>query len=68
VELFTRLSNTRGDDDVLGWNDYTSLTLGSSVYFRSFRVSVNLLYGESREPIDGEDDGFAVNVRAQYLF
>ncbi len=68
VELFTRLSNTRGDDDINGWNDYTSLTLGSNVYFRKFRASVNLLYGESREPIDGEDDGFAVNVRAQYLF
>ncbi len=68
VELFARLSNTRGDDDINGWNDYTSLTLGSSLYFRRFRASLNLLYGASREPIDGEDDGFAISLRAQFLF
>ncbi len=68
VEVFTRLSNTRGDDDINGWNDYTSLTLGSSIYFRKFRASVNLLYGESREPVGEEDDGFAINLRAQFLF
>jgi len=33
-----------------------------------FRGSINLVYGESRDPIGTEDDGLAVNVRAQYLF
>ena len=56
------------DDNVNGWNDYTSLTLGGNIYFRRFRASLNLLYGDSREPINGEDEGFALNVRAQYLF
>ena len=68
VELFGRLSHTRGEDDVSGWNDYVSTTLGANAWYRSIRGSVNVLYGESREPVGGEGDGWAVNVRAQYLF
>ena len=67
VEVFTRLSHTRGDDDADGWNDYKSLTLGSSVYYRQLRASINLLYGQSRESIGGEDSGLAFNARLQYL-
>jgi phosphate-selective porin OprO/OprP len=68
VEVFARLSHTRGDDDIRGWNDFKAVTLGSSFFFRNLRCSINVLYGESREPIATEDSGLAVNVRAQYLF
>ena len=44
-----------------------SLTIGSSVYYRQFRASINLLYGQSRESIGGEDSGLAFNARLQYL-
>jgi phosphate-selective porin len=67
VEIFSRLSHTRGDDDVSGWNDYKSFTLGASFFYRKFRASVNLLYGESREPVTNEEDGVALNLRLQYL-
>jgi phosphate-selective porin OprO/OprP len=68
TELFARLSHTRGEDDLNGWNDYKSATIGSNFYYRKLRVSLNLLYGDAREPISGEEDGMAFNVRAQYLF
>jgi phosphate-selective porin len=68
VEVFARLSHTRGDDDTGGWNDFKAVTLGSSFFFRNLRCSINVLYGESREPIATEDSGLALNVRAQYLF
>jgi phosphate-selective porin OprO/OprP len=67
VEIFSRLSHTRGDDDVSGWNDYKSVTVGASFFYRKFRASVNLLYGESREPVTNEEDGVALNLRLQYL-
>ncbi len=67
VELFARLSHTRGDDDEQGWNDYKSLTLGTNFYYRKARASLNILYGESREPVNGETDGLAFVIRAQYL-
>ncbi len=68
VELLARVSHTRGEDDLSGWNDFKSLTLGANVYYRKVRGSINFLYGESREPINGEDSGFGVNVRFQYIF
>lgn len=68
IELFARLSHTRGDDDVEGWNDYKSLTLGGNFYYRKARGSLNILYGESREPINDETDGLGFVIRAQYLF
>ncbi|MEP4145871.1 MAG: porin [Halioglobus sp.] len=68
TELFARISHTRGEDDLNGWNDYKSATLGANFYYRKLRVSLNLLYGDAREPINGEEDGMALNVRAQYLF
>ncbi len=68
AELFARISHTRGEDDVNGWNDYLSTTVGANFWYHSLRGSVNVLYGESREPIGGQDDGWAVSVRAQYLF
>ena len=68
AEMFARVSHTRGDDDIEGWNDYLSVTLGGNLWYRMFRGSINLVYGESRDPIGTEDDGLAVNVRAQYLF
>ncbi len=68
VELFGRLSHTRGEDDVNGWNDYVSTTVGANFWYHSLRGSVNVLYGESREPVGGQEDGWAVSVRAQYLF
>ncbi|MEH6582095.1 MAG: porin [Halioglobus sp.] len=67
VEIFTRLSHTRGDDEINGWNDFKSLTLGGNLYYRKLRFSANVLYGESREPIITESDGIAVNLRVQYL-
>jgi phosphate-selective porin len=68
VEVFARMSHTRGDDDINGWNDFKSATVGSNFFFRKFRASVQLMYAESREPIGAQDDGVAINVRAQYLF
>ena len=67
-EVFVRVSHTRGDDDVNGWNDYKSLTLGGNVFYRKARASLNLLYGESQYPLDGEIDGVAFVARLQYLF
>jgi phosphate-selective porin OprO/OprP len=57
VEVFSRLSHTRGDDDINGWNDFKSLTLGANLYYRKLRFSANVLYGESRKPIFTESDG-----------
>ncbi len=68
VELFGRLSHTRGDDDLGGWNHYLSTTVGANFWYRKLRGSINLLYGESREPVAAETDGVAVNARVQYLF
>jgi phosphate-selective porin len=68
AELFMRLSVTRGDDDESGWNAYRSLTVGANMHYRKLRGSVNLLYGESQEPIGGQEDGVALVARAQYLF
>jgi phosphate-selective porin len=68
AEIFGRISHTRGDDDISGWNDYVSATLGGNFWYRNFRGSINVLYSESREPIGTEDNGVAVVARAQYLF
>ncbi len=68
AELFARVSHTRGDDDDNGWNDYKSITLGGNMYYRKARGSLNVVYGESREPVITEDEGLAVVIRAQYLF
>lgn len=68
AEVFARVSHIRGDDEVNGWNDYLSATIGTNLFYRRLRGSINLLYGESREPIGAEGDGFAVNIRAQHLF
>jgi len=68
TEVFARVSHTRGDDDIIDWNDYKSVTLGANLYFRSIRCSLNVLYGESREPIGAQSDGLAFVVRAQTLF
>lgn len=68
AELFSRFSATRGEDDINGLNSYKSLTLGANLYYRKLRGSINVLYGESREAINGEEDGLAYVVRAQYLF
>lgn len=68
VEVFSRFSHTRGDDDANGWNAYNSITLGGNIYFRRLRGSVNFLYGRSRDPLATEDDGFGVVARAQFLF
>jgi phosphate-selective porin len=67
VEVFSRISHTRGDDDLTGWNDFNSLTIGASYFQRKFRASINLLYGESREPITNDDEGVALNIRLRYL-
>lgn len=68
VEVFSRFSHTRGDDDMSGWNAYNSLTLGANIYFRRVTGSVNILYGRSTDRIEGEDDGFGVVARARFLF
>ena len=68
VEVFSRFSHTRGDDDVNGWNAYNSLTLGANVYFRKITGSVNVLYSRARDRVEGEDDGFGVVARARFLF
>ena len=68
TEVFARFSHTRGDDDLNDWNDYKSVTLGTNLYHRKLRVSLNLLYGDIRRPIRGEEDGVALNARAQYVF
>jgi phosphate-selective porin len=68
ADLFGRISYTLGEDDVAGSNSYTSLTLGSNLYYRKLRGSINILYGSSRNTINDEDSGLAFNVRAQYIF
>jgi phosphate-selective porin len=68
VEVFARASYVRGDDDQNGWNDYKGITLGGNFYYRKAKGSLNVLYGESREPVVGEQDGVAIVMRAQYLF
>ena len=68
AQAFVRLSYARGEDDIDGWNDFKSLTVGGSVFYRHMRASVNLLYGKSRTPVNNEDEGAALNIRAQYIF
>ena len=68
ADIFGRISHTFGEDDLSGSNAYTSLTVGSNIYYRKLRGSINVFYGSSRDSINDEDDGFAFNVRAQYLF
>jgi phosphate-selective porin OprO and OprP len=68
VELYGRLSHTRGNDDENGWNDYKAVTIGTSLFYRKLRGSLEINYGETREPINGEADGLALTIRAQYLF
>jgi hypothetical protein len=68
VELFSRLSLTRGDDDETGRNDYKSLTLGANLGYRKLRGSLNLLYGESRDSVRRQNDGMSFVLRGQYLF
>ena len=68
LELYGRLSHTRGDDDEDGWNDYKAATIGTSLFYRRARGSLEISYGEAREPIDEQSDGLAVTIRAQYLF
>ena len=68
TQVFARVSLTRGEDKIEGWNDFKSLTVGGSFFYRHFRGSVNLFYGESRDPINDEEEGAAINVRMQYLF
>lgn len=67
TQIFTRVSASRGEDDVNGWNGFKSLTIGGSVVYHSLRASMNLLYGNSRELVSNEDDGLALNIRLQYL-
>jgi phosphate-selective porin len=68
AEIFVRASHTRGDDDLNGWNDFKSLTLGGNLYYRKLRASLNLLHGKTRKAIDSQDDGLALNLRLQYFF
>lgn len=68
ADIFARLSHTYGEDDVSGSNSYTSLTLGSNLYYRKLRGSINILYGSSRDNINDEDSGLAFSIRAQYIF
>ncbi|QFU77297.1 hypothetical protein EY643_17430 [Halioglobus maricola] len=68
VEVFARGSMVRGDDDVGGWNDYKGLTLGGNFYYRKTKASVNVVYGETREPVEEQSDGLALVLRVQYLF
>lgn len=68
ADIFGRISHTHGEDDISGSNAYTSLTIGSNLYYRKLRGSINILYGSSRDEINGEDSGVAFNIRAQYIF
>ena len=68
AEIFARVSHTRGDDDSNGWNDFKSLTLGGNLYYRKLRASLNILHGQTREAIDSQDQGLALNLRLQYFF
>ncbi|MEP1471114.1 MAG: porin [Halieaceae bacterium] len=68
ADVFGRISHTYGEDDISGSNSYTSLTIGSNLYYRQLRGSINILYGTSRETINDEDSGMAFNIRAQYIF
>jgi phosphate-selective porin len=68
ADIFGRISHTFGEDDFSGSNAYTSLTVGSNIYYRKLRASINVLYGSSRDSINEEDQGLAFNVRAQYIF
>ena len=68
LELFARASVTRGEDDINGWNAYRDITVGTNWFYRKARASLNLTYGESREPVNDEGDGVSLVLRAQYLF
>ena len=57
-----------GADDSNGWNDFKSLTLGGNLYYRKLRASLNILHGQTREAIDSQDQGLALNLRLQYFF
>jgi len=68
ADVFGRISHTYGEDDLSGSNSYTSLTIGSNLYYRKLRGSINILYGRSRDSINDEDSGLAFNIRTQYIF
>jgi phosphate-selective porin len=68
AELLARLSVTRADTSGTDWNNYMALTLGANVTYRNLKASLNTIYGTSRDPIGGEDEGLALVLRAQYIF
>jgi len=68
AEVFARTSITRGEDDINGWNAYRALTLGSTVTYGRTQTSINVVYGETREPVGEQQDGLAVVIRGQILF
>ena len=68
IELVSRFSYTRAEDDINDWNAYSSLTLGGNLYYRRFRGSLNILYGKARDAVDDQDDGLGMVARLQFLF
>ena len=67
-EIVGRVSYTYGNSDVDASNDLRMITLGGNWYRYKFRISLNLVYGETDRDIDGQDTGAGVAMRFQYLF
>jgi phosphate-selective porin len=67
-EIFSRISYTKGDDELHEANDLMQISGGVNWYFRQFRTSANVIYGETDRPVSGFDDGVALIARVQYLF
>ena len=68
VEVFARISNTRGNDENNSSNELRLLTVGGNWYYHQFRVSSNLLYADTKRNVMEQSDGFALALRFQYLF
>ncbi len=67
-ELFARFSHTYGNDDENSSNYLNNITVGGSWYLARYRASLNLIHSKTDNDLNGEDDGFAVTARFQYLF
>jgi phosphate-selective porin OprO/OprP len=66
-EVFARSSYTRGDDDQHSSNSLGLLTLGGNWYHSRYRASANLILADTERDVNGEDSGYAISLRFQFL-
>ena len=67
-ELFARASVTYGETESDADNQLRSITVGGSWYRHKLRMSLNLIYSETDQPVFAEDSGLGAAMRVQYLF